>query len=100
MSKSDIEFLVTLLVGCSVLGAGLGAWVGHRFRGRGELGFILGGVLGLIGPGLGAIVMLFLSDHRRRCPHCRVLAEEGATVCQACTRELGSPGDTPPRGAK
>jgi hypothetical protein len=76
----------TLIVGAMAIALLLivGAFIGDS-RGRREQGMLLSIFLGPVGW----IVLLFLPDTRRRCPHCAsVVPVASATVCSRCTRDL------------
>ncbi len=52
-------------------------------RGNAVIGFIVGL---LLGP-LGILVVLFISDRRPRCMHCKQLVEADDVICPHCRKE-------------
>lgn len=85
---SDLPVLPTFLIIGAVCAAA-GYAMGKQLKGRPELGAILGGALGF----LGLIILIFMDDYRRRCPHCRSVVDADATICRACRSPLPVAGE-------
>lgn len=67
------------------IGAGIGAVVGHYFKGKPADGAIWGALLGLIG------VFVFLGtaeDARIKCRACLSVVPQGARKCRHCGEDL------------
>jgi hypothetical protein len=80
------NFLAVVLL-FAVFWGFMGAVIGHKARGRGELGAILGAMLGPIG-----IACLFvMGDSRTRCRHCRSVVDPAAAICRHCQKSLAVP---------
>ena len=83
-----MEAVVSIVVAsiCACIGMFIG-----RTRGRGTAGFWLGFFLGPIGW----IIALLLPREGRRCPFCREIVADDATVCPHCQRDIPSPRGKP-----
>ena len=78
---------LNLYLGIGILiGIGGGYAIGENFKGRGVLGAVLGGLLGVIGWAILAV----MEDHRRKCWACTSAIPQAAIRCPRCGTDLNA----------